>query len=347
MIKLLLIIMLLLSTSVIMAQSDDDILYPTDEWAVSSPVAQNIDADRLADTIARIPEEHSHITSLLIVRNSQLVVEEYFNGNDSDSLIEVFSVTKSVTSALVGMAIGEGDLSGLGMTLAEGLPSYFTDGQNSDKADITLNDLLLMRSGIGWDEALNALRIVTANGDLTEYVLEIPMSEAPGESWTYSSGNSQLISALFTEQVGMTMADYARDNLFAPLGISNFEWQTDGIGNNIGGAGLRLSAQDLAKFGYLFLQNGKWEDGQIIPDDWVELTTTTFIEDKEDYSYHWWLTDYSYNAEGFAGQYVTVIPEADVVIVLTSNPSFFQAQQQSDSNRDFIEQLILPTIEDN
>jgi CubicO group peptidase (beta-lactamase class C family) len=320
--------------------------WPTDGWRSDAPANRGLDEAALAGLRAQIEQELPFLDSLLLVKDGYLVYEEYFNGYDADRLHSVHSVTKSVMSALFGIAQADGSIPDLDAKLGDVLPDYFAGGQHGDKKNVTLRHLLQMRSGIQFDEAAFndewAERGVDAaqfflGQDLTEYALSYPVAHKPGEAWNYSSLDSQLLSAAFSGLTGQSLANYAAERLFAAIGIGELVWSNDANGVSIGGNTLHLTPRDMAKFGYLYLNRGQWDGQQAIPQDWVNLSTSAqgdrafYVPSGEAlpidfYGYHWWTwkPDWfhgyaSVHARGYGGQWINIFPDLDLIIVSTAN----------------------------
>lgn len=315
--------------------------WPTDSWAIGRPEDHNVNPAALQEVVASIPQELPFLDSLLIVRNGVIVHESYYNDFDADTPHDVRSVTKSWTSALIGMARASGRLGQIDAALPDLLPDYFANGNHQDKAGITLEHLLTMRSGIDFDDEAMLTGeyggIELMAGDVTEFALGFPMAHEPGTAWNYSTLDSQLSSAVFSHVMGESLEEFASDHLFAPLGIENYSWQEDGTGTTMGGGGLFLRPRDMAKLGLLFLHNGQWDGEQIVPADWVELSLTPQNTEAyyaptdqpeviEWYGYYWWTWKgewffgyRAFQAQGFAGQEILVFPELDLIVVTTAN----------------------------
>jgi CubicO group peptidase (beta-lactamase class C family) len=345
--------------------------WPTEDWLRGDPSDHGIDSAKLRAATDSIPEELPFLDSFLLIRDGYIVHDSYFNAFDETMLHDLRSVTKSWTSALIGMAQASGELVQLDASLSELLPDYFANGRHTDKQAITLFHLLAMQSGIDFDDekmisgAYGGDEIL--EGDLTEFALEFPIAYDPGATWNYSSLDSQLISAIFTSAMGDSMEEFAAKHLFKPLGITDYRWQQDGKGISIGGGGLYLRPRDMAKLGYLYLHGGLWDGNQIVPADWVEQSSTPQntkayypLTDQPEliewYGLHWWTWKgdwfYGYpafNAKGFAGQQVLVLPDLDLIIVTTANadavpPDVGGMQEEEIAN--FIHDSILPTLRD-
>jgi CubicO group peptidase (beta-lactamase class C family) len=319
--------------------------WPTTEWHVSAPGGQGMDPSILAGIEPYLKANKPYVNSFLVVRHGYIVYEAYFNGFDSSSLNDVQSVTKSVTSALVGIAQANGGIKNLDMTLADALPDYFQGNQHADKRTVTLRNLLMMRSGIQFDNGSmpgdpDAVKAFLAS-DLVAYALSQPVAHKPGEAWNYSTLDAQLVSVLFQRSTGKSLNDYASTSLFAPLGIKNFTWGQDKAGYSIGGGFLQLTTRDMAKFGYLYLNNGLWDGKQIIPRSWITLTTTPQgkglygdkVQPIEWYGYYWWTWKPDWfkghpaiAAQGSAGQFIDIFPDLDMVVVITADSAVSHEQ---------------------
>jgi CubicO group peptidase (beta-lactamase class C family) len=288
---------------------------------VSMPEDQGLDSGRLAQAYAeaqRLPK----LRSLLVVRNGYLVAEKYY-GTDASRADNIFSATKSVMSALVGIALSEGYIDDLQQKVVEFLPEYFSPQPDVGKTDITIEHLLTMRSGLkptrGWE--------LHASSDALGLVLNSPQLADPGRVWNYSGGDTHLLSAILTRTTGMSTAAFAERYLFGPLGIKHYLWQKDQQGIHRGNAGLYLAPRDLAKFGLLYLNDGSYNGRQILAAGWPARSmalhvTFPFRSRLRGYGYLWWLyrsAGYEVNcAVGAGGQLVMVVPELSMVVVSTS-----------------------------
>ena len=344
--------------------------WPTDGWRTDRPEGHGFDSG-LANVIAEQIPQLPFLDGLIIIRHGYIVHESYYNGYDADSLHDIASVTKSWTSALVGMAHVAGFLPDLDAPLPTLLPDYFVAGAHDDKRTITLRHLLQMRSGLAFEE--DVLNTGGYGGselldrDLTALSLSFPVWHPPGESWNYSTLDTQLIAAIMQRAVGEPLAAYAQKNLFAALGIDAFNWWKDGAGTTIGGQNLSMRPRDMAKLGLLYLHNGVWEGEQLVPRSWVTMSIspqnetlyyppTGQAELIEWYGYHWWVWkgewfsgQRSFQAMGYGGQQVLVFPELDLILVTTSQlPGLDTArdiEQRTALGALFLD-VILPAITD-
>ncbi|WP_413306870.1 serine hydrolase [Bacillus sp. 1P10SD] len=269
------------------------------------------------------------ITSCLIQREDTLVFEYYKNSKMKDKQHKVNSVTKSVLSILVGIAIDRGDLEGVHQPISDFFPNL-TDLQNQ----LTIEHLLTMTSGLDWPEFTNwggrPMPMINSR-DWVQFILERPMVEAPGENMNYNSGCSHLVSAILQMATGQPLTGYADSYLFKPLGIKDYIWYSDAKGIVIGGFGLTLKAEDMLKIGQLMLHEGDWNGQRVVSKDWVKESTKPRFHPYNkigSYGYHWWiLTDEDrqpaqppvYFAMGYGGQYIIVAPENQLIVTFTSD----------------------------
>jgi CubicO group peptidase (beta-lactamase class C family) len=293
--------------------------------------AQNIDGQKLAEAYAQARQIEG-MKCLLVARNGVLVAEEYFREDDGpESLHDVRSVTKSVTSALIGIAIEEGFIENVDQTLADYLIGSVADSIEKEKGQITLRQLLTMSCGLEWFEIGTYSEYsnwITAP-DQIEYILNKPMVTTPGTVFNYSDGAAHLVSVILTEATGMNALEFAGLYLFAPLDISGRPWRTDNRGYNLGGVALQITPRDMLKFGTLYLQNGVYDGKQVIAAEWVSASTQSHISTNNavpygpNYGYYWWTgrayaRDY-YFANGYGGQFIVVVPGWNLVAVATGN----------------------------
>lgn len=259
------------------------------------------------------------LRGVLILQDGEVVAERFRGGLDADEPVNVKSASKSLLSALVGIAIERGELDGVDQTLGELLPGRVS----GEKAGITLEDLLTMSSGLETVSGANYGAWVSSD-NWVDAALDQPLVDDPGSTFTYSTGDSHLVSAILTEATGMSTRAYAEKHLLEPLGISVSWWERDPQGIYMGGNQFSMSARDLARLGELYLHQGKWEGKQIVPAAWVERSTRVHAEGWPDrygqYGYFWWVRpeQQAYVAVGYGGQFLYVAPEDDLIVVLLS-----------------------------
>lgn len=302
---------------------------------------QNMDAELLREMLLKIDDgEFGEIHSVLVVRNGDIVVEEYFRGWTSTDLHPLYSVTKSVTSILVGIAIDRGYLSGVDQQIMPLFLNEYASFENYDslKASITLQNILTMAHGLQWDweDELN----FGPRADGIKYTLDLPMIDMPGTRFNYSSATTMLLSIMIQNTTGKITEQFASEMLFQPINIQRWSW---GSFSRVGfqnysstAGGLSLRARDLANIGILMLEKGKRGDTQVISQAWVEESTRTQIiaGQTTEYGYKWWrLSDASSVVQdlrvndmffgwGAAGQFLFVIPHLNMVVV--SNAENFE-----------------------
>ena len=246
------------------------------------------------------------------------------------------SVTKSVASSLIGIAIGHGEIAGTKAPVMPFFAAYDVPDADGRKQEILLRHVLTMRSGIEWHEsdrpmnATNTTIQLEASDDWIQFTLEQPMDSEAGQKWTYNSGTSHLLSGIIKMATGKHAHEYAEEHLFGPLGIREYHWKLTPKGFADTEGGLYLRAADLAKFGYLFLRDGVWDDARILPEGWVRQSTDRIVDDvnpnsprnDRGYGYQWWRVDERGTAIwaglGYGGQYLLVMPEHDIVAVINS-----------------------------
>jgi CubicO group peptidase (beta-lactamase class C family) len=296
--------------------------WPTDHWRTATPEAQGLSSPELAKAFDFIQAEQVNIHSMLIVRNGFLVLEAYFYPCGNNDLHNICSCTKSVSSTLVGIAIDKGKIRSVQESLGALFPGRRLENDSPAKRRIALKHILTMSSGMNYP-LLGEPRLAPMQEapDTVQLVLDLPMIAEPGATFGYNSGGSHLLSALITLRTGQTAEEFARQNLFGPLGIRSFSWRTDAQGNTRGWSDLMMASPDMARIGYLFLKGGRWDGRQIVSRRWVQEATRKHIDapGAAGYGYQWWLQKDPprFEALGRAGQRITVIPQLNMVVVFT------------------------------
>jgi CubicO group peptidase (beta-lactamase class C family) len=313
-----------------------------DTWEVSTLDAAGFNPESIIEATNRIRnQDYKNIHSLLIVRNRTLVYEEYFAGIDGhkgfvefdkNKLHDLRSVSKSVASALIGIAIDRGYIESVDVPIFQFFPEY-ADHRTDEKNRITLKHLLAMTAGFEWDQSgahqsepdsLNSEAQMENSADFIEYVLSKEMSDEPGERFNYNSGCTILLAGVIKNVSGMHADQFAEKYLFRPLGINRHDWYRTANGLPQTHAGLLLRPRDMAKIGQLYLDQGRWKDQQIFPASWVSESTKPHSKN-EGYGFGWWLDSFSvqgrtlkgYVAAGNGGQFIFVIPDIHMVIVFS------------------------------
>jgi CubicO group peptidase (beta-lactamase class C family) len=314
--------------------------WPTDGWRTATPESQGVEAAMPAKLQDEIAARGVPLHSLLIIRNGYLVSETYYGSYDAETEHDLWSVTKSVIATLVGIAQGRGDIGDVHTPIVKLLPGKV----DPQKGAITLEHLLTMTSGLGWVESDPTFSVLYRSRDWVEFLLDLPMARKAGAAFSYCSGCSHLLSAIVAKGTGENPEAVARRDLFGPLGIRDYQWETDPSGLPIGGWGLRLTPRDMAKLGFLYLHQGQWEGKQILPADWVAAATSkhTNTDGELGYGYQWWTYPRwgAYAALGRDGQTIWVAPEYDLIVVTTA------ATQGHDPIFDLIDRFIMPAVQD-
>ena len=243
--------------------------WPTAGWKTSTPEQQGMDSARLLIADEFIRNRLPDAFSLLVVKNGYLVFEKYYSWGSQYKIAVVHSVTKSITSALIGIALEKVYLKSLDQKLTEFFPEYFTENLDPRKREIRLNHLLTMTAGFRWDDWGPEMRLWYTSPDWAKFTIQLPQENNPGEVFTYNSSVSHLLSIILSKAIGGSALDFAKKNLFEPLGIQSAYWHQDPQGYCTGGFGLGLSARDLAKIGFLYLNKGYWDGQSIVPESWV------------------------------------------------------------------------------
>lgn len=308
------------------------------DWPIATPEDAGLDASRLTALAQRLRRgELGARHALLIARGGRLALEEYFDGSGIDDVHTLQSVTKSVTSLLVGIAHDQGRLASVDAQVLSLLPRY-SDLRGADprKDALSVRNLLEMRGGLDWSEDpyagsdLEALN--NSRGDWVRFVLEHPMREAPGTSWQYNSGGVIVLAGVLRDATGMDPDDFARAFLFEPLGIRDATWYRapfDGLPHT--GGGLSLRARDMAKLGELMLRDGRWGERRVVSEEWLAAVTARVSGPipgwprSVRYGRLWWLFPRAdaqpdvITASGAGGQWIFILRDLDLVVAFTSD----------------------------
>jgi CubicO group peptidase (beta-lactamase class C family) len=308
--------------------------WPTEEWSRSTPEAQGIDPEALVEILQFFHEEEINFHSVLLVRNGYLVLEVYRPPYDADESHALVSATKTITSILVGIAIDQGYIEGVDQPVIDLFPELTFDNMDADKAAITVEDFLTMRGGLSW------------SGISPQEILNNPVAHPPGTVFQYNQAQPRFFSSTIEQMTGMDTLDFAREMLFEPLGISVEDDEWGRVRRTRDGAlALSLTPQEMAKIGYLYLNDGMWDGQHIVSAEWVEQSTSLHVEelpgfDAYGYGYFWWVSTGGsyYLAVGSGTQLIAVFPEKDMVLVMTADTGAINS---------FIEDYIAPlTVSD-
>ena len=327
------------------------------EWRSAEPEQVGLDAQRLAALVQSLRTNAiPGIHSLIVVRQGYVAVEEYFNGSSATQVHTMQSVSKSVTSLVTGIAIGEGKLT-TSSRIFDLLPQYDSLIRGDErKRAVTVGHLLQMRSGINYFESPYPgsphERLNNSPGDWTAIALGEPMNAEPGGLWQYNSGGVIALGKVVEVATGVRFPHYARDKLFTPLGITTQFWlvsRFDSLPHT--GGGLNLRAMDLARVGYLVLRDGRWNNAQIVSADWLLESMRTYSTNPfqlggygTEYGYLWWLmavpgsSEKMITASGNMNQWLFIVPRLDLVVAVTG------ATNQANVPRFVIDEIIPSVI---
>ena len=342
--------------------SQENGAWPAEEWPTSTAAAEGIDQGAIDSLVVDIENgDYGLVDHFLLIRHGRVVADYHFSQDyaaiaaqydttehqynydhpawhpyyrDTD-LHTLQSVTKSVTSAALGIAIDDGLIEGVNVPVLPYFDDYEHDTSDPRKRAITLEDFLTMRSGIEWNtqgaygSGNHSTDLLEASDEWVRFVLEQPTDAAPGSRFEYNDGVSVLLGKILREATGQRIDEWARERLFEPIGITEFYWKITPDGEADTEGGLYLSTEDLARIGYLFLRGGEWNGCQIVSRQWVEASTAPVVpdvapdNDRPDpgYGYQWWILDAQDGAtrvfagNGYGGQFVLVSPEHDIVAV--------------------------------
>ncbi len=324
----------------------------SDGLVTALPEQVGVDSRMLTQLSSWLREQQLDIRSLLIVKDGKLIFERYTSDLDRDHNYELYSITKTVTSLLAGMLIDEGRLS-LDDNIYDTLGKYRPDlqAQLADKKDITLRHLLSMSSGLHYDFNPENDPIYYGSPDRLKLVAGTTPKVAPGSEFEYTDVNPVFVAAMVSAAAGMPVADYAAEKLFKPLGMANYQWdRADEQGLVSAGWGLRLRAIDLAKVGQLIMDKGQWQGRQIVSESWIKQMSTPVAA--RDFGYYLWLqhivdTEKDMDMMGFKGQFATILPDSNTVVVMTSMLPIDGGLRHSKNVRvfrDVVNDYVVPAI---
>jgi CubicO group peptidase (beta-lactamase class C family) len=308
------------------AQQESPAYWPTEGWQTSTPEEQGMSSELLAGMLATIQDQEYGIDSVSIVRNGYLVLDAAVYPFSTDSRHVIHSCTKSIVSALIGIALNKDIIESVDQPVLDFFPEKSGIAIDTNKEKMTLEHLLTMSAGLDCRDSYlyswSGLRQMRGSRDWVKFMLELPMVEEPGTKFEYCNGGSFLLSAIIQETTGKSAQSFAEEFLFGPLGISDVVWPSNPQGINIGWGEIRMQPKDLAKIGYLYLNEGEWDAQLLIPSEWVETSTSKHIAGtlQDGYGYQWWVARSGiYMALGYAGQYLVILPALEMVVVFTSD----------------------------
>jgi CubicO group peptidase (beta-lactamase class C family) len=349
-----------------------------DGLPTATPESVGLDAERLCGIAARLAAINANIHAVVIARQGKLVFEQYFPGYDepwgmgegrrhefdATTKHDMRSVSKSVTSLLVGIAIDRELIRSADEPVVKYFPDYSTL-KSPGWENITLRHLLTMSSGMRWDENRawkdpeNDEPHLGNEADPFRYVLSKPIAAPPDTVWNYNGGGTDLLGDVIERVSGKSLEAFAREALFAPLGISDWEWMKYRNEHIASAAGLRLRPRDAAKIGQLVLNKGTWGGRQIVSAKWIEQSVTPrfqaigYFGGLFYYGQHWWMGRTLFGdkdvkwiaAQGLGGQRIFIVPELDLVVTTTSG--LYGSGRQGQAALDILANYIIPSVRDN
>lgn len=331
---------------------------PSDGWSTSTPEAYGMDSAKVAEFVQAANTQKGY-NNFVIIKDGYIVAESYFGNDRYKQCGQVYSVTKSVVSMLFGIAMGEGKIESVDLKVLDCFPEMEFENVDENKQNMTLENLLTMTSGIQWGFGTAddpTMELFDAK-DPVKFTLDRPMAAAPGEVFEYNNGNPEVLGAYIAQATGQSLQEYADAKLFGPMGITDYIWD-DLPGSDKEGCctGLRLTVRDMAKLGYLYLNNGRWNGQQLVPEEWVKTSTSTHTDTHgiggpyiAGYGYLWWQdTIGCYSARGSYGQFIMVFPDENLVVAVQG----FFAGATDGLNNDQLpvkmtQEYILPAIISN
>jgi CubicO group peptidase (beta-lactamase class C family) len=328
------------------------------QWKTTSFDEAHVDSVKI-DSAKTLFAMNENYFSFIVIRNGALVTEFYNAPFHWYNEFEQRSATKSVVSALVGIALQQGLIDSLDQTMISFFPEYDTPDLDPRTRTITIRHLLTMRAGFDYTDANPGPYLDSPTADRVNLIIHLPLKYNPGEKFYYGSIQTHLLSAIITKRSGMTTKAYAQKYLFGPAKMYLGSWSTDPQGIYFGGSGLVMSSRDMARFGYLYLQHGTLDSVQIVPRHWIEQSIqpnnpvnsvwSDFTE--RNYGFSWWTNypsgDSIYFAAGSGGQFIVVLPSKHAVIVVTANPNLptETVERQEDDLIRIISRYLIPSLQ--
>lgn len=304
------------------AQPDAPRGSPTFDWERATPESQGLDSETLLRSVRRIRDEDLDVRSLIMIRNDRVILELYVHPYTQDTVHNVKSVSKSVLSALVGIALREGVLENTDQPVRAFFPAYFPEDPADQKSRITLRHLLTMTAGLDLDENGPRMQAVFRSSDWIRATFEADVAAAPGERFLYTTPLTHTMVGVLTEASGQPALAFANEHLFGPLEFGALQWTRGPKGYYFGGSELFLRPRDMAKFGMLYAHDGAWAGRQIVPADWVAESTRNQMPAgcPTPYGYWWWLDadGGGFRAMGWGGQGIAVRRDLRLVAARTA-----------------------------
>ncbi|MGZ8557138.1 MAG: serine hydrolase domain-containing protein [Chitinophagaceae bacterium] len=305
--------------------------------ARSTPEAEGVSSESIINFLDAARESNTEFHSIMVLRHGKVIAEGWWAPYAPDLKHTMYSCSKSFTATAIGFAVSENRLT-VNDKVISFFPNDLPDTVSAYLAELTVKDMLSM--SVGHEKDPTAIRVSTDSNWVRAF-LAVPILYKPGTKFLYNSLATYMLSAIVQKLTGQKVVDYLRPRLFEPLGIEGMDWEVDPRGINTGGWGLRIKTEDMAKFGQLFLQKGKWNGKQILPEAWVNEASTLKIVQHPEYSqakrdssdweqgycYQMWRCRHNaYRGDGAFGQFIIVMPDRDAVIAITAETSSMQEE---------------------
>ncbi|HEX6245929.1 MAG TPA: serine hydrolase [Polyangiales bacterium] len=316
--------------------------FPDPDWQVSTPEREGLRQQGVDKALDYAFQTSKHTQGVVVVRHRAIVAERYEPGRDADSFAASWSMAKSVTSALVGIAIDRGLIPDVDVKMSE----YYPEWAGTPKADIRLRDVLQMASGLKWKEEYrpddastsDIVQMVFAPDELG-FASGREFQTAPGTVFNYSSGDTMLVSGVLARATGMSALEFGKRELFDKIGMAPVDWWRDANGKTLTYCCVDAPSRQFAKFGLLFLERGSWNGQRIISQDWIEDSISP-SSSFAGYGYFWWLIGRTnsalpadtYAARGVDGQHIYVVPSLDLVVVRSGHYDKHEGDTLADPN---------------
>lgn len=313
--------------------------FPDIDWLSDSPNNHGMNSEKLSELGTIIESEYDNIRGIVVVKNGFIVYEKYYKGSGPNEALHLASVTKSILSALVGIAIHKGYINSADERVIDFFPEHNFSDSIENRQSVTIRNLLTMTAPYPFEGFCEPLDKLCASPDWVKYTLEIMGKGGNIGDFKYSTAGAHLLSAILTRSTGKSAREFANEYLLKPIGIKEIPhysmgaydfdnlfgskdkgWVSDPAGNSTGGWGLTLSPREMARFGLLYLNHGVWNSKQIVPEAWVKESTA---KSPYNYGYMWWLINdkeiSAFAAMGDGGNTICCVPENDMVIAIASD----------------------------
>ncbi|MHC4379545.1 MAG: serine hydrolase domain-containing protein [Planctomycetota bacterium] len=292
--------------------------WPTDDWTTSTPAAENMDPQWIAQAFQYGFNQGSQ--AMVVIRNGYIVAEWYASDWSVDARMDGFSLAKSVSSAAFGSALQDG----LFPSIDEPAATYISDWDMPSHDDVTLRHLLSMDSGLHWDFFSDYI-LIALQQDQSQFAVDLGVDAPPATEWVYNNTACQSLAEVFLRRTGHQLAEYSQRRIASVIGMDEAGWMTDQVGNTLSYRSVYASAREFAKFGYLYLRDGEWDGQQVLPASWVADSTSPSQSLNPFYGYLWWLNTGSLDmpdvpADAFYGagafeKRIYVVPSKDLVVI--------------------------------